>query len=51
MTKMKMRGLETNDEDKSVVINDSMIKLHENDTRRKYQEQWWEKCQRVLQNV
>jgi len=39
MAKLKMRRLE-NKADKSVMFNESIIKLHENDRRWEYQERW-----------
>jgi len=41
--KIQAKGLELNDAGHSVVVNDSMLKFHENDRRYVYKRQWEEK--------
>lgn len=47
MQKLKLRQVE-NKTDKSVIFDDNIIKLHENDRRVQYQEQWQENCERII---
>lgn len=48
LTKMKMnRASLQNEPDSRVVINDQMLKFHENDRREEYRKRWQESCQKL----
>ncbi|MBU0596888.1 hypothetical protein KJ641_00325 [Patescibacteria group bacterium] len=49
IVKMKIRGIRQG-ENKNIIINDSIIKLHENDRREEYQGEWIELCEERLKD-
>ncbi len=49
LTKMKMNlGSIQNEDNTKVIINDQMLKFHENDRREDYKKRWEEKCKKLI---
>jgi len=47
-TKFKLSSRNFENKDKKVILNDKMLKFHENDRRKKYQQQWLENCKKYV---
>lgn len=48
LVKMKMNFISVqNENDTRVIVNDEMLKFHENDRRQEYRDKWLEKCKQI----